>query len=177
MVDLADEYRHTPGNEENWSESWYFSANPGASWSISIELKLWPHSKTAQWSTFLHRTDERVLVVLDDSLALPRGASFEVRGSGLWADLTCHEPLKRWQVNFEGIALAIETPGDAYGDPVPIEFEFEFESSGSVDEIEGGGGYTVYSVVDGEVTIGSAGNVLSLDEPVLGFWLHAWGAD
>jgi hypothetical protein len=107
---------------------------------------------------------------------LPRAASFEVRGSGLWADLHCHRAMQRWQVNFEGIAVALDDPAEAHrgerGDIVPVEFEFEWEASAEWTPTRRG--YTQRCNVVGDADIrGSA--PLALAQPAPGLRSHEWG--
>lgn len=178
MVDLSDERRHAPGDDQLWTESWCFEVvAPDASWGIHARLGLYPNMGAAWWWALVVRRDEPLLLARDHTLALPRGKSFEVRGDGLWADLTCHEPMQRWQVNFEGIALALDDPNDVHfrerGDRVPIEFEFEWESVGTPRPI-GALGYGLFCTSHGELKIGTPDNVLSLDDPAPGYRTHLW---
>ena len=169
-----------PGEDELWNESWYFDVvAPDASWGMYARLGLYPNLGVAWWWAAVVRRGEPVLLVRDHALALPRGGSFEVRGDGLWADLTCHEPLARWQVNFEGIAVALDDPTEAYrtehGDRVPIEFEFEWETAAPAFEYPGVSRYEVSCDVHGEIQIGTTANRLTLDDPVPGQRDHSWG--
>lgn len=180
MVDSSDEFRHIHGDDELWDESWYFDVvAPDASWGVYARLGLYPNIRVAWWWAVVVRRGEPVLVVRDHTLALPRRKSFEVRGDGLWADLTCHEPMERWQVNFEGIAVSLDDPTEAYrserGDRVPIEFEFEWESVTPALEYPDLSRYAVSCDVHGEVQIGSSANRLSFDTPVPGHREHRWG--
>ncbi len=180
MAVSSDEFRHVPAADERWSESWYFDVvAPDASWGMYARLELHPNAGVCWWWAAVVRGGEPLLLVRDHTLALPRGKSFEVRGDGLWADLTCHKPMERWQVNFEGIALSLDDPGEAYrserGDRVPIEFEFEWESVTPPSEYSGGSRYAVSCDVHGEVQIGSSANRITLDTPAPGHREHRWG--
>jgi hypothetical protein len=180
VLSPGDELRHRPGDDPLWNESWYFDVvAPDATWGMYARLGLYPNLGTAWWWAVVVREDQPLLLVRDHSLAIPRGASFEVRGDGLWADLTCHEPLERWQVNFEGVAVALDDPSDAYrsehGDRTPIEFEFEWEAAAPAFRYPGVDRYEQSCVVHGEVQIATAGNALSLEEPVPGQRDHSWG--
>lgn len=110
---------------------------------------------------------EPVLLVRDESLRLPTRNSFEVRGPGLWADVHRHSA-DRWQVNFEGITVALDPTDVArheVGDLVPVEFEFEWEATGPRI------GAVQRCMVDGEAQIGTS--FLHLDEPTSGYWTHS----
>ncbi|MDP1794497.1 MAG: hypothetical protein Q8K63_10220 [Acidimicrobiales bacterium] len=151
---------------------WDFSVVcPGAEWALYAGLGLRREERYAWWWTVVARVGEPLLLVRDDTLALPKSNALEVRGSGLWADLHCHEPMQRWQVNFEGFALALDPSdvgGDERGEPVAIEFEFEWDGVAAPTS-SAGGGYEQVCMVDGEIQIGPGGPVLSLAEPVIGW--------
>jgi hypothetical protein len=164
-TELVDEFRHTPGPHPLWTEAWYFDAVAADfSWAMYARLALCPNLAQAWWWSVIVRDDEPMLLVRDQHLDLPRG--LEVRGDGLWADLTCHDAMQRWQVNFEGFAVALDDPRDAFGhergDRVPVEWEFDWDASAPPYAIEGG--YGQRCVVDGDI-----------DEPVAGYREHTWG--
>lgn len=180
MVDSSDELRHVPGADDRWEESWYFDVvAPDTSWAMYARLGVHPNIGAAWWWAVVARRGEPLLLVRDQTLAPPRGRSFEVRGDSLWADLTCHQPMQRWQVNFEGVAVSLDDPTEAYrterGDRVPIEFEFEWESVAGAVEYGDGTRYGVHCDVHGEAQIGSSANRLALDTPVPGYREHGWG--
>lgn len=169
VPNLSDEYRHAPSRHETW---WFDAAGPD--WAIHCALALLD-ARTASWWTVFARREEPLLLVRDDTLEGPRANSFEVRGSGLWADIHCHEPMQRWQVNFEGIALALDDLAAVghreLGDLVPVEFEFEWEAA--APPTDHGAGYVQPCVVDGEMQIGT-GQGFALDAAVLGRRGHTW---
>lgn len=144
----------------------------GAEWALYVSLVV--GSDRAGWSGVIARTHEPLLLVRDDELAAPRPGSLEVRGSGLWADVHCHERGQRWQVNFEGFVLALDAGdvgGREVGDLVAVEFEFEWDAIGP--STASGGGSVQRCMVDGEARIGIGGGVLALDAPVPG-WRGEW---
>lgn len=179
MPEKTDEFRHEPGPEKCWNDSWYFNVVAAdASWALSARLALFPNLNHGWWWAVLARADAPILLVRDHSLALPKHRSFEIRGQGLWLDLTCHTPMERWQVNFEGIALALDDPNEVggaseLGHHVPVEFEFEWEATAR--PLAHRGGYSQRCSVHGEAMIGTSANVLSLEEPVAGRRDHSWG--
>jgi len=173
MLTARDESAHAPGAFEAWR---FEVVAPNGAWALFVQFGLLPKRDGASWWSVLARTGEPLLFVRDEGLALPRAKSLEVRGDGLWAELTCREPFERWQVNFEGIALALDDPSDVavseIGYRTPVEFEFEWEADAPVRLIDDG--YSQRCTVHGEVQIASAGNVLALDEPVPGWRAHVW---
>lgn len=138
---------------------------PDDDWALHCSLALNAHFAT--WWAVLARVDAPLLIVRDEALQLPK-RGMEVRGSGLWADVHCHEPGQRWQVNFEGIALGLdpsEVGANEVGDLVPVEFEFEWEATGPPR------GDVQPCMVDGEVQIGDGH--LVLETPTRGYWVHS----
>lgn len=137
---------------------------PGEDWGLHCSLGL--YEQFATWSMLVARPDH-VLLVHDDALRLPSRGSREVRGPGLWADVHRHDP-GRWQVNFEGVTLALD-PADVarneVGDLVPVEFEFEWEATGDLV------GLVQPCMVDGEMAIGDGH--LTLEQPTHGYWTHS----
>jgi hypothetical protein len=125
---------------------------------------LCPNLGQAWWWSVIVGADQPMLLVRDQHLDLPRG--FEVRGDGLWADLTCHEAMRRWQVNFEGFAVALDDPDDAHtherGDRVPLEYEFEWEATAAPFAIANGYGQRCAVATD-------------LATPTPGYREHTWG--
>jgi len=180
MADSRDEGRHDPSADELWNESWYFDvAAPDGSWGMYARLGLYPNLKVAWYWAVVVRAGEPMLLVRDHELELPRRGSLEVRGSGLWADTSCLEPHERWQLSFEGNAVALDEPGDAYGDErghrVPVAFEMEWEAAAPVYDYPGVSRYEQSCAVHGEVLIGSSETRLVLDTPVAGQRDHSWG--
>ena len=180
MVDLVDEFRHEPGDEQLWNESWYFDVvAPDCSWGMYARLGLYPNLAQAWWWAVVVRQGEPLLLVRDHTLDLPKtGSSFEVRGDGLWADVHCHEAMQRWQVNFEGVAVALDDPTEAYrserGDRVAVEFEFDWEAVAPWFAYPGVARYEQSCVVTGDVQI-KGDESLSLVTPVAGQRDHSWG--
>jgi hypothetical protein len=161
----ADEFRHAPGHDALWTEAWYFDCvAPDLSWAMYARFALSPPLGQAWWWSVIVRAGAQMLLVRDQHLDLPRG--FEVRGDGLWADLTCHEPMGRWQVNFEGFAVGLDDPADAYGDErgdrVPVEFEVEWDAAAPPFAIAAG--YGQRCTVTGD-----------FDGSVAGYREHTWG--
>jgi hypothetical protein len=175
VVDVVDEFRHEPGGDPLWTEAWYFDVvAPDLSWAMYARFALCPNLGHAWWWSVIVRAGEPMLLVREQHLDLPR--AFEVRGDGLWADLTCHGAMQRWQVNFEGIAVALDDPTDAYGaergDRVPVEFEFDWDATAPPTTIADG--YGQRCAVTGDVDIVGA-DPLTLAEPVAGYRDHTWG--
>jgi hypothetical protein len=165
LLELVDEFRHQPDADPLWTEAWYFDAvAPDLSWAMYARLALYPQRSQAWWWSVIVRAGAQMLLVRDQHLDLPK--RFEVRGDGLWADLTCHDAMQRWQVNFEGFAVGLDDPRDAYGDErgarVPVEFEMEWDAAAAPFVIADG--YGQRCVVTGE-----------FDGAIAGYREHTWG--
>jgi hypothetical protein len=165
VLELVDEFRHEPTAHPLWTEAWYFDAvAPDLTWAMYARLALCPNLGAAWWWSVIVREDEPMLLVRDQHLDLPR--RLEVRGDGLWADLTCHDAMQRWQVNFEGFAVALDDPRDAFTDErgarVPLEFEFDWDAAAPPYAIEHGYGQRCHVTAD-------------FDAPIPGYRQHTWG--
>jgi hypothetical protein len=174
---LVDERRHAPGGKPLWNERWDFAVvAPGCSWALYARLALFPNLGRSSWWLLIARQNDPLLLVREDTLELPRAGSFEVRGPSLWADLHCHAAMQRWQVNFEGVAVALDDPNEVHrgerGDLVPVEFEFEWEASAPWSDLRDGYQQRCEVVGDAEIR---GSNSLSLPQPTPGVRSHEWG--
>jgi hypothetical protein len=166
VVDLSDEHRHFSSANERWS----FDVAE-TDWALHCSLALTPLS--AAWWMLLARPGQPLLLVREDTLDLPRRTTLEVRGSGVWVDVHCHEPMQRWQVNFEGIALSLDASAvgrHEVGDLVPVEFEFEWDALAPPTTTPFG--YVQRCMVDGEAQIGTGS--LAMAAPAPGWRGHSW---
>jgi hypothetical protein len=165
-----------PGSE--WAESWWFdfAAGDGALGGF-LRLTIRRASGTSQLVAALVGDGRRYLLVRDDDLRSPSGATPEVRGEGLWAALECETPLEHWTVGLEAFAVALDDPftawGDERGDRVGLGFDLEWETAASVPDDETGDGFWVPCIVSGEVLVG-AGERLEVEAS--GWRSRHWGA-
>ena len=178
-VGPADERPHRPGPDPEWEESWYFDfvAHDGSLGGF-VRLALRPHEATAWYWAYLAGPRRSVVVVRDHELDLPHGRALEVRGPGLWAQVTCETPLDHWSMGLEASGVALDDPAEALrgerGQPVPLGLDLEWEATGKPgpDGALGPGGYAQPATVHGEVLLGSQ----RIDVDARGWWSHAWGA-
>lgn len=90
------------------------------------------------------RVGELAVVLAEEDIVAP-AERWELRASGLWADMICEQPFKHWTYGLEAFGLAIDEPdellGRGYGDRVPLGWELDFESSAdkiaTIDELDG----------------------------------------
>jgi hypothetical protein len=116
-----------------------------------------------------------LVAVRDHDVDPPRGASLELRASGLWAELTCETPLDHWSGGLEAFGVAMDDPSEAYGDergqPVAVGFDLEWEASSPCRPLPGDRAYVQPCAVHGEVLLGRERMDLTAD----GVWTHEWG--
>ncbi|HEX3426121.1 MAG TPA: hypothetical protein VHT30_08310 [Acidimicrobiales bacterium] len=177
-VVAADERRHRPRLGSLWSESWAFDFATGdASLGGFVRLGMHPDRGVAWYWAALVGRGRRLVLVRDTGVDLPRGASLEVRGQGLWSAITCESPLEHWSVGLEAFAVAFDDPAEAYrserGDLVGLGFDLEWEALAPPHRRPPGDGYGQACRVSGEVLIGD--EQLLVD--AVGYRHHDWGPD
>lgn len=122
---------HEPGPAPLWSESWYVDFADDRGRGGYLRLITWPHhSRAWLWAAWVD--GERLVLVRDHDVPLPRGRGLEIRGTGLWADLICETPAAHWTFGLEAFGVALDEPADAYGDErgirTPLGFDLEWEA-------------------------------------------------
>jgi hypothetical protein len=179
VVAAEDEGRHRRGPELLWGESWYFDlAAADASLGGFVRIGLYPNLGVAWFWAALVGQGRRLVLVRDHEVELPRGASIEVRGQGLWSAVNCETPLDHWSVGLEAFAVAFDDPAEAWGDErgdlVGLGFDLEWEAIapafGPVGPI-GHFGYAQACRVTGEILVGDE----QLEFDGRGHRGHAWG--
>ncbi|MEY2571754.1 MAG: hypothetical protein QOE63_2104 [Acidimicrobiaceae bacterium] len=176
-VDPADERAHEPGQEQLWSESWYFDFfAPDGSLGGWVRLGLYPNLGVAWYHAYVVGPDRRTLAVQDLEVPLPRKGSLELRTHGLWADHTCETPLDHWSLGNEAFALAVDDPADLYaaeprGEQVPMGLDLEWETDGEPHHYLHTTRYEIPCRVHGEVLVGA--ERIELDG--WGQRDHSWG--
>lgn len=184
-VDPADERRHEPGPEPDWSEGWSFDfAAADGSVGGYVDLCLHPQRGVAWYWASLAGPGPSFVTVVDHDAPMPRPAgSLELRAEGLWADHTCETALDHWSLGNEAFAVglgdAVEAYGRMLGDRVPLGFDLEWETDGCAvgwGAPAGGpaqaGAYEVPCRVHGEVLVGPE----RIDLDGYGQRSHRWGA-
>ena len=82
------------------------------------------------------------LVVRDLEVPPPRRADvIELRGDGLWVEMTCETPDEHWSFGLEAFGLRVDDPEEAVGDRIPVGYDLEWETP---------------DLVHGELLVGSA---------------------
>jgi hypothetical protein len=178
----ADEHRHPVGPGASWYEAFGFDfSNADASFGGYVRLTLVPDQHHAWYWAAVVGADRSLVTIAEVEAPLPSGPrSLEVRTEGLWADHNVEEPFERWSLGLEAFALRFDDPVEAltgaYGHVIPVGLDMEWERSGEVcTSVVGdprGAGYTVASVVHGELLV-------DVDEVIefegVGRRQHHWG--
>jgi len=172
----GDERPHPPLTVPHWEESWSFQFTAAAGHLAgAVALRLRPAERRAWWWTHVVGPDRALVAVREHDLALPRHPGLELRGSGLWAELTCEIPLDHWSVGLEAFGLAFDDParalGDERGDPVAVGLDLGWEGTGPCRSRGGGPAYAQPCEVHGQVLVGSERH----DVDGLGTRAHRWG--
>ncbi len=160
-VSRGDEGAHEPGPEDLWNESWYFDFfAPDGSIGGWVRLGLYPNLGVAWYHAFLVRPGQAVIAVSDDTVALPRLPSLEIRATDLWADHVCETPLEHWTVTNETHGLAVEDPAVLYqdaprGDLVPLALDLEWETDGEPYHYGATTRYEIPCRVHGDIHVGA----------------------
>jgi hypothetical protein len=161
----GDDRPHPPGPVPNWAETWGFGF---------ARLCRMPHQGVAWWWTVLRSDDLGIVVVRDDEVPLPRrDDSLELRGDGIWVDLTCETPLEHWSIGLEAFGLRVDDVNDDIGERLPVGLDLEWEITGTTDPeaLADGTGYTQSGVLHGELLVGN--ERIAYDAPCTRD--HSWG--
>ncbi|MGH9278925.1 MAG: hypothetical protein ACRD12_12580 [Acidimicrobiales bacterium] len=175
MISSDDEHAHPVGTGPHWEESWNFdfvTADGRLAGYARLGLRASP--RRAWWWTAIVGTDLPLVLVRDHDVDPPKAGTFEIRGTGLWAEPVCETPLDHWGLGLEAFAVSLDDPAEAYGaergDPTPLGLDLEWEAAGApvgLAECR----YRVPSRVHGEVLVGRQ----RLTVAGTGAWEHAWG--
>jgi hypothetical protein len=96
-----------------------FADHEGHSGSIRLTLPPPDAAAGASCTFFAALTipDVGVVVVRDDDVPQPRGATLEIRADSLWAELFCETPGEHWSFGLEAV-----------GDRVAVGYDLEWET-------------------------------------------------
>ena len=76
---------------------------------------------------------DRFLVVRDLEVPPPRRADvIELRGDGLWVEMTCETPDEHWSFGLEAFGLRVDDPAEEVGERIPVGYDLEWETPGLV---------------------------------------------
>jgi len=175
----ADEARHPPSDDPQWTETWCFEFGTSSAWDGGgiggyAAVTLHPFARRAWYWCALLRTGQPLLHVVDLEVPLPR-IGLELRSEGLWADHICEEPLEQWTVANECMAVALDDPDEAanraYGVQAPLALDLEWYASGPPIDVELG--YQQSGEVEGVIEL--VGSRLEVSAPARRW--HRWGIE
>lgn len=174
----VDEGRHPPGPRHDWEESWSFDfASADGELAGLARLALVPAAGRAWWWAYVARRGERLLVVRDHEVRLPRPPSLEIRAEGLWAEVSCLIPHVHWTIGLEAFAVALDDPEDALagerGERIGLGFDLEWEGVGPLAPVDGGYGQSC--LVHGDILIGGGPTPVTVALDGTGTRWHQWG--
>ncbi len=183
MHPSSDRAHRWPGTAE-WFELFdllFFS--PQGSLGGHLTVLRWPASNQAWYWAAVVRAGQPSAVVVETDLALPAD-SIELRGSGIWADHICEDPLVHWSYGLEAFALALDDPDEAFaapppspgthvevrGERVPLGFDLEWEAT-DTSTVQLADGFAHPGRVHGVILLGA--DAYDLDG--FGVRLRRWG--
>ncbi len=169
-MDRADELAH-PGLVDRWELH-----GTDASEELTIDVVLILDAGRAGVGIVIERAGE-MLAVIDPTLAPPRSSGLEVRGPGLWLDLSVGEPLTQVTVAVEAFGVMLDGRCDlgpeARGVVIPLGMDLDWvvATDGAEPELWTGDSYHVDCDVVGELTLGDQ----RIDVLGSGWRTHRWG--
>ena len=179
----SDEFRHLPGTDREWGESWYhdFAASDGSSGGW-LRLGLYPNLGVAwYWAAFVRAG--RPLVLLSDVTAPcpdragSSGPVIEVAHGGWTTRWECAEELQSWRITGTGTARTYADPADVFvadhpGDgDVEVHYDLEWRGAAPVYPYPVTTRYEQSAWINGSVVIDGE----ALDVYCPGQRDHSWG--
>ncbi len=180
MSGPVDEAPHEAGADRRWGESWYVDFSDVSGRGGFLRLVTWPNLGRA-WVWAVWVDGDRLVLVRDHDVPLPRGGGIEVRATGLWADFVREASMSHWTHGLEAFGVALDDPADAWGDErghrTPLGFDLEWEALAPPFDHPGAsvrpgeGHYQHHGRVHGEVLVGD--DTIAFDGT--GERDHSWG--
>lgn len=136
----SDEFRHLPGLDRAWGESWYhdFAASDGSSGGW-LRLGLYPNLGVAWYWAAIVRAGRPLVLVADVTAPCPEvgtagGTAVELAHAGWTTRWECVEELSAWRISGTGTARTYADPADvvrgAPGD-ADVELRYDLEWRGT----------------------------------------------
>ena len=165
----ADERPH-PGLDESW---WFDVAGDG--WGAYVQLTYRRAERVAWWWAAVVGLEPDLVMIRADDLRIP-SRGMELRGDGVWANLTCETALEHWSVGLECFGVALDDPrqawGDERGDLVPFGLDLEWEAAED-PFVLGEGEFEQWCVVTGDVLLGDD----RIEVDAAGWRARRWGTE
>lgn len=177
VPDASDEGAHSPGDEQLWSESWYFDfVDPAQDIGGWIRLGVIPNEGHAWINALLCGPGMPTVAVLDWNAPVPTSHA-HVSGDGVDLSLEAVEPLQKYRVVLRGNGVAYDHPADllseADGRPVAVTMDLTWTTVGTPYQYRLSTRYEIPCEVSGTVTVGGESHTFSA---VAGQRDHSWAA-
>ena len=155
-------------------ETWGFDLATSDGLHGLVRLTRVPEIRRCWFWTQIVGPELGIVIVRDEEVAVPkRDDSLEVRGDGLWAELTCETPFEHWSITLEAFGLRVDTRDDELGERIPVGLDLEWEvaTPPAPTEVPDGTRYTQSGVIHGEILIDD--DRIEYEGPCVRD--HAWG--
>jgi hypothetical protein len=114
-VSPSDETRHTPTDEDLWSESYYadFVQEDGSlgGW---LRLGMYPNRQVAWWTTYIVEPDRPGVCSVNYGLPVPAGTGLVTEDAATQVTLEVRDPLQEFRITASAAATVLERPEQAY---------------------------------------------------------------
>ncbi len=158
-VDGQDEFRHPPGPEQLWGESWYadFVADDGSLGGY-VRLGLYPNLGVSWWTATVVGPDRPLVAASGYHLPVPAEGALGLTDGpwSLWCDP--EDPLVRWRVRADTPAVVHADPAEVYrgeaGTPTTLGLDLTFATDGSPYHYLLTTRYEIPCLVEGELVMG-----------------------
>ncbi len=174
-----DADRHEPGEDPNWSESWYFDAvSDDAELGVYLRLGRVPNQGVALYTAYICGPDRPTVMLVDAGAELPpiEDERQAISGESYSAEQHCDEPLQRFRASVSGTGAAHTDPGAILraepGEPLEIAIDLTWETDGVPYAWRQTTRYEIPCRVRGTVKVGD--ETIELD--CVGQRDHSWGA-
>lgn len=175
-VDPGDEYRHPPGTELLWNESYYldFVAGDGAVAGY-VRIGLYPNLGVTWWTTTVVGADRPLTASMAYDLPVAGGTGLVIDADGFDVKGSIDDPLVAMAVRGTAPAEVHADPAAVYrgesGEPTTLGMDLSWTTDGVPYHYELTTRYEVPCLVSGEITVG--GERLVVDGH--GQRDHSWG--
>ncbi len=172
-----DEWRHQPGPEPLWNESWYFDAiAPDGSVGAWVRIGLYPNLGICWYTALVCGPDRATVAAIDFAAPLPASDELALSTEALRAEHRCAAELERFEIALEALAETHDDPsallrGQA-GRAERLALDLSWETAGEPYAYRLTTRYEIPCTVSGTIRIGE--ELLELDGAV-GQRDHSWG--
>lgn len=151
---------HRSSGQPDWVEvydNWFVLPEHKQGGYVRFEIR--PNEGVTSFQAALIGFDHAFVAIHADC-PLPKGRSIELRGPGIWTELSVLDPLTHLTCDLEAFGVSIDPPTDVwaggFGHRVPVGFELDWDTSGAVAPSPASTceGYRLVGRAHGEVLVG-----------------------